>query len=431
MWKIKMEAITHKDIQYQRELDFHQRLAPVLVQLKKQYADYIQKTEQQEKEFFRQLSNSVRIDRFNEVRSIIDSMNSRLHTNFHIDLFLFQSPISNAMCIPRYTNGFSEDNQELMILVSQHFLNELSRDEQVCVLAHELGHLLFGHVHIPGKLLLDVQHPLAQTKTLKSDLLKWMICSEISCDLFSLLACNQNLDAFCLTLLKYSTGLSQQAISKFNKNHEMQNFLLSQYQEIVSARYDPLLTTHPLTPLRLKIAHSVSQSELMQNYGQKIPLNKKREFRARLTDLIDTEVRNIYPELLDNGIFTGQDTLLDMCLAVALSDGRLDEQEITAIARIVQGNKRPTQIRLEIAEKKRRYGQSDLVQNIIETSVISTKKQKLERHSILRIIRQCLVVAMSDGCVQNCELQTIYHYAKGFGFTKPMIAALLAQLKPC
>ena len=48
----------------------------------------------------------------------------------------------------------------------------------------------------------------------------------------------------------------------------------------------------------------------------------------------------------------------------------------------------------------------------------------------MRILRQCLVVAMSDGCVQSCELKTIFDYAQKFGFTKPMIAAVLEQMKP-
>jgi len=425
-----MDTIDYKDIQYQRELDFYQKLAPVLEKLKKQYADYIQKTEQQEKMFLRHLSSSIRIDRFRKVCVIIDSLNSHLQTNFHIDLFLFQAPLSNAMCIPRYVPGSTQTNQELMILVSQHFLNELSKDEQVCVLAHELAHLLFGHVHVPGKMLLDIQNPLAKTDTLKSLALKWMICSEISCDLFSFLACNQNIEAFCSTLVKYTTGLNQQAISIVNQNHELRDFLLAQYDDIVSARYDPMLTTHPLTPLRLKIVQSISQAKLVQHYGKIVPPEQKREYRQKFTRLIDNEVRRIYPELLDDGEFNGQDILLDMCLAVALSDGRLEKAEIAAIIRIIGSQKNPVQLHLNIAEKMRLCGPGNLVQKIVEKSVRETKTKNLDRGSLLRILRQCLVVAMSDGCVQSCELKTIFDYAQKFGFTKPMIAAVLEQMKP-
>ena len=67
-------------------------------------------------------------------------------------------------------------------------MNELAPEEVMSILGHELGHLLFGHVHIPAQAILESKFPLADIGGLKSDVLKWLTCCEVSCDIIGLLS---------------------------------------------------------------------------------------------------------------------------------------------------------------------------------------------------------------------------------------------------
>jgi len=421
-----MTQITYTDLQCQRELYYYRKLRPILETLKKKWQDFERRNQLREKEIFRHLSHSVHINRLRGIRGIMSEINERLNTRFRVELFLFQSPLPNALCMAGAVG--TAEGDELLILVSQHFLNELTREEQICVLGHELAHLVFGHVRIPGKVVLESSAPLAITGELKSDILKWMICSEISCDIFSYVAANKNIATFSLALLKYTTGLSHRTATLVNEDDDLTSALHAQYDEIVSATFDPKLTTHPLTPLRLRVTTSISDCDLVRKYGETVAENDKRRYCEHFNRIIDGVLGKIYPEIIGNDGFRGNRVLLDLCLAVALSDGQVKQQEIAAIVRIIQTREESARLYREISERLRAKGYQTLVREFVQGAIQETRRSRYDGGELRRILRHLLVVAASDGLVQKCELETIFTYAREFGFTKPMIGTLLESM---
>ena len=124
-----MRKVTFEDLQYKREKECFKRLMPVLENLQNKYKKFSIKTQQQEKQFFNLLSHSIKIDRLKNISNLINKINERLNTNLDINLFLHESSTSNAQCMPRYFYSQEDSCKELIILVSQHFFNNLSEND--------------------------------------------------------------------------------------------------------------------------------------------------------------------------------------------------------------------------------------------------------------------------------------------------------------
>lgn len=106
-------------------------------------------------------------------------------------------------------------------------------------------------IHIPARVILESEFALEDVKDLKSDVLRWMICAEVSCDMTGFLSCECNADAFCLAMFKYTTGLTAQTIQTDNQRDNLINLMLERFRVISESEFDSIITTHPLTPLRL------------------------------------------------------------------------------------------------------------------------------------------------------------------------------------
>jgi len=423
-----MLQITYKNLQYQKESELYSKLQSVFQKLSRDYEDFSNRTQQQEKEFFNHLSHSVRINNLQNISGLISHIKSQLQEDVDINLFVFQSPISNALCMPRFASSKNNNHNDLVIIVSQHFLNELTANEQLAILGHELAHLLFGHVRIPAKILLQSNFKFSEIKETKSDVLKWLMCAEISCDIVGFISCNCDLRAFSEALLKFVTGLTASTISYINENENVCDIILQQYEEISSAAYDPILSTHPLTSLRLKIISEIVDCDLIKNYGTNVSDVDLANYQRQFNDIIDKSVSKIYPEIISNHDFRGNHVLFDLCMAVALADGIVKREELRAIRSIIQSNIDTERAYESLMGQLKTSSHTKVIQGIVRDSVNTCKLQNYQHNDIIRILRHLLIVAASDTAVQSCELETIYTYAKEFGFTKQMIVALVGQL---
>jgi hypothetical protein len=206
-----MRTITYHDLQYQRERHLYESLNPVLHKFKIT-CGLAQKVEQMEREFFLLLGNALKIDTLPEINKLLTLLCNSLKVHLKVHLFLSQSPICHAASMPRYGTKSKLEGNEIIIMASQHFLNELDSNEQLSILGHELAHLLFGHIYIPARLILKMNTSLGGDQKLKSDILKWMICSEVSCDTIGYLGCGGDASAFSRAMLKYTTGLYSRTI---------------------------------------------------------------------------------------------------------------------------------------------------------------------------------------------------------------------------
>jgi len=422
-----MKQISYKDIQYKREVEFFNKLFPLLENLRNKYKDFSMRTQEQEKNFFNLLSHSIKIDGLKNLSHLIDELNECLNTDFKINLFLFESPTSNAFSVPRYAYGKEESCKELVILISQHFLNNLNPDEQKAILGHELAHMLYGHVHIPAKIILQSEFPMKDIQDLKSNVLKWLICAEISCDIVGFLSCNCNVFPFHSALLKYSTGLNDETIHDLNQVYLIE-LLLKQFEEISESLFENILTTHPLTPLRLKIINSISHANLIKYYGKSVPENVFSQYKNEFNSIIDESVSNIYPEIISNKNFRGNDILFQLGVAVALSDGHIDKREFEAIKKIIESETDIESSFNEMINEIKIAGYDTVIKNIIDKSLQETKKKKYLKSDIIHILKHLLIVAASDGIIKKCELETIFNYSKENNVGKQEIIFLINQM---
>ncbi len=422
-----MPTVTWRDVQYARERQLYAKLHPVLADLQKKYRDFAARTQQLEREFFKHLSHSVRIDTYGPISALIEQLNQRLGTDLQINVFLFQAPVSNALAVPRHAATGAEGERGLVVLVTQHFMNELSPDEVMSVLGHELGHLLFGHVHIPARSILESKFSLGDIGGLKADVLKWLTCCEVSCDMIGLLGCDHSVAAFSRAMLKYTTGLANRGIVVDRGVDGLVKLLLDQLEEVSEAALDPTLTTHPLTPLRLKIARGVAGSKLVKHFGQDIPAGDLAEWKAEFNGLIDAEVGRIYPEILPRRETGDTDVRFQLCTAVALADGSIAPEEMEAIATILGRSVDPG-LRKHLAETVRHQAADVAVARLADEAAQVSRQRRYGKPQIADILRNALVVAASDGVTERCELEAIFAYAQHFGFSKQDIVALMGQL---
>lgn len=421
--------VTWQDLQYGREKALYNQLRPVLEDLASKYKTFSDKTHVQEKEFFKYLSHAVKIDKLPNVAKLIQDINHTLNTNFQLNLFMFQSPIANAMCLPRYGIGINkevEDTNELVILVSQHFLNDLAYPEQLSILGHELGHLLYGHVHIPAKVVLESEFELKDIKDIKSRVLRWMICTEVSCDIIGFLSCHRDTDVFFQTMLKYTTGLSTPTLQK--SADQMFDLVLAQFDELSSSMFDAVLTTHPLTPLRLKIIQAIADSNLVNHFGKSIEQQELIAYKEEFDAIIDHEIKQIYPEIIPSPSDATDNSLFTLCIAVALSDGKITQDEIAAIKGMFN---QKGQFDTAFVNRIRRSQQPvhEVIEKLIGKAVDNVKQNDMSRIEIVGMLRKLLVIAAADGNVDRSELDTIFTFAKEFDITKQELIFLMQQLR--
>ena len=420
--------VTWQDLQYGREKALYAQLRPVLEDLAGKYKAFSEKTYVQEREFFKYLSHAVKIDKLPSVSKLITSINQTLNTDFQLNLFMFQSPVANAMCLPRYgieRRKEEEDTKELVILVSQHFLNELTYPEQLSILGHELGHLLYGHVHIPAKTILESKFELKDVKNAKINVLRWMICTEVSCDIIGLLTCHRDKAVFFQTMLKYATGLSTPILQ--DAADYMFDLVLSQFDELSTSMFDAVLTTHPLTPLRLKIIQSIADTDLINHFGQTIDQQELIAYKKEFDAIIDNEIRQIYPEMIPSPSGQADECLFKLCVAVALADGKITQDEVKAIQKIVEQKEKFDTSFIDRVKKDKRPI-NEVIEKIVREGVEDVKQCGKSRIEIVGMLRKLLIIAASDGNVDRSELDVIYSFAKEFEISKQELIFLLQQL---
>jgi hypothetical protein len=311
-------------LRYHREEELYGKLRQVFEDTRQQYAAFVEKTKRHEQGFLECLGNAVRINGFPGMPELIETVGKRLRQELNLDLFVHQSPVATAHCRLRDAPSSGSEGGRLVIMVSQHFLNDLTDTEQASIIGHELGHLLFKHIHIPARAILESDLPMSAVGDLKSNVMRWMICTEVSCDMLGLISSDGDPDAFSTAMLKYTTGINRQCLQQNPEQLPMVRLMLEQFDEITSAVAGAPLSTHPLTPLRVKIANTIARSDLLSHYGQNIDRASIDRFRRDFQKLLDAEVTKVYPEIVSserqlNRLGTG---VLHLCTAVAQSDGK-------------------------------------------------------------------------------------------------------------
>ena len=408
------------DLRLDLEQSYFRKVNPIIQSLKKRY-DFLNKQEhKRDVEFYALISHSVDINEHYAIKYLLGRVKKNLMTDVKISMYLHQSTVFNITCIPRIQKGTAE----AMIFVSQHFFNNLNEDEQLAIIGHEVAHFILGHLEYPIHEILNYSFDLEEINGLKADLLAWSKACEITADMFGLVANDFNFKAYSTAIIKHFTGLSDSSNSNFNIV-PLVELTLEQFDYLAK---DPLYggdtSTHPLTPLRVKIINSATKTLLIKNYGELFEDEKVDHARKEYNKLINDLIKDIYPEMFP-GNFEGSDVLPAMSYAVALSDGILDDKEYRAIKRMLPKVKTTEDYLKIIKEKEKKQSYKIIVDELVEKSIKTARENNLSKHTLVPIIRVLLVVAASDDEITHEELETIFGFAKAFHFTRHEIVTIL------
>jgi len=424
-----MASISYHDIQYQRDIDYLNKFKPVLEELLRTDLAVGSKIQAFEEEFYFQLSNSVKVDNLSYVSELLKKIFSRLNINLKIDIFIYLSNIPNALCMPRYHIKNFRRSENVMILVSQHFFNDLNPEEQVSILGHEIGHYLFGHINIPKDILLKNPLKIGGALQLKSDILKWGICAEISSDVIGLVANGLNSDAFISAMLKFTTGLNNSTYNKLGVMN-LKKTVLNQFQEITHSVQEQKLVSHPMTPLRLKLAENLARKEILRKYGTDCSQAELAKLKHALNTHIDHYVFRTYPDILPDFRPAGSEMLIKMAIAVSISDGMISQKEFEMISTFTNTNKElGRSLYMMIDKNIKTHGNNALIIKLTKDCIAEGFRLDVKKPDIIQIIRNLLIIAVGDGNLCQNEFNTIAAFADPFGISRDEIIFLKNQMR--
>lgn len=423
----KTEVVGYKHFKYKREDDYFSNLIPLLEKLYADIPSLETEINLREDNFFHLMSNAIRIDRHYLIENILRQINRHLNSDFKIRIFLYQSDKFETYCTPRNIISEGKEQKELIILVSQHFLNSLGEYERASIISHELAHGIYSHVEIPSELLLKKKIDVNYDHDFKNYLLKWSFCREVTADIFSLIASDFNHQIVSRSLIKHTTGLNDV------HGDDMIKMALEQYDEIANAAYQEDVATHPLMPLRIKVIYEVMNTNLAKSFGKEISKKVLVEYQNEFNELIDNCVEKIYPEIVSktNGIDLKTQYL--MTLAVVLADFKVKQKEIEHISRIVKNDEQYQklfeEVLLQTKNLKTQQQYSELANKLIDESVIHAKKMGYSKHDLIPFLRYLIVISACDGDVDLRELEHIQKFAKNFDFVRTDLILILSSLK--
>ncbi len=173
-----------------------------------------------------------------------------------------------------------------LVGVTAPALERLDDAELRSILAHELGHILFGNNRLSALISTDAGNPsITVLPALGESLfLRWRKKAEISADRVSLIA-SRDFRSTATSLLKATFGLSER-----NLNLDIQA-LVGQVDEIRGRPelMEETFASHPLLPIRLKAAELFSRSGKAQRAG--FPVEGPALGDDELEDAVDELVR--------------------------------------------------------------------------------------------------------------------------------------------
>lgn len=366
---------------------------------------------------------ALNIDSLPFVIEIKNIIKDKISSDINISVYVHRKESPEAQATS--SNNIFGINTEFIIILSQHFLNELTFQEQLAIIAHEFAHFYHKHTKIPYKHLINrfVGRKSLEDKKFSYELVKWSICKEISADLFAL-QITKDYQSTALALIKYTSGVLGKNSQEILRGLEQDSSALKSQKKIIDA-----LKEHPETFLRVMILKEASN--FFEKKSWKVDADE-------LGGLIDEQVKFIYPELIP-GPSIYAEISFRLGLAVAISDGHADQDEveylqwitlyeennISALKEVKKLNQEADQLSIKKSIKKEEAG-FQIAESMIPGILKISKKHNLK--DISSVIRHVLMLAKADQKIEACELEIIYSFAKEFEYSKSEIIQQIFNL---
>lgn len=414
-------------LRYQREEHFFEVLDPQIKAAREKGTKLESRIEDQEEQFFQFLSHSVEIGHMDMMSQTLTTVCENIGGDLPMKLFLTEFPSCTGMVMPRFSYT-EEDNalDEVIVLVSQHFLNDLNAAEQASILGHELGHALLGHFKVPTGAILEGGVEGASPDLL-ANVLRWSICREVSCDIFGYIAAGGDVKHCQTALLKFTTGLDAKTFNALDPE-KMIAQVLNQYDSLADTVVESLISTHPLTPLRIKLLNTLPELGIIEKYRLEMNQGDIQSLRDHISQTLDPLVQHIYPELFEDSELDQGFILFYLGVATALADGEMDRDEVVAIKEMISPSIDSQAFFEGLEQTLQTRPTESVVEELVDRAVEEAKQKGFEKADATKTVKLLLVVAAADGKVDARELKAIFRFAENFDFTKKELVYLANQV---
>lgn len=353
----------------------------------------------------RLLATSVRMSEAMapDLHAIARDCSDRLQLGIDLELYVFASPVYNAMC-------FKPEDGRLFVMFASSLLEAFDEAELKFVMGHELGHHVYRHHEIPiGYILRGQQRP---DPRLALDLFTWSRYAEISADRAGA-HCAEDLVAVSSALFKLASGLTGKSI-QFSLDDFLSQVDAMQVEDSQPGQGAPKedwFSTHPFSPMRVKA--------LQQFYGSELAGGdmSKADLEAAVMGVMSL----MEPSYLDGRTDTAENMrrlLFAGALLVANADGEISDEEIAVFEKFFGNRAFKEDLDLDKLE-------ANLDDRILAVKALASTPQAMQ------VVRDLCLVARAGGHVHRAQQRVLERIAAGLDVPKEFICQTMdSNLEP-
>ncbi len=353
----------------------------------------------------RLLATSVRMSESMapDLHGIARECGTRLGLDLDLELYVFASPVYNAMC-------FKPEDGRLFVMFASSLLEAFDDGEIRFVMAHELAHHVYHHHDVPiGYVLAGGEPP---DPRLALDLFTWSRYAEISADRAGA-HCAGDLLPVASALFKLASGLTGARI-QFSLSDFLAQVDAMQAEHPGSgqqASSEDWFSTHPFSPLRVRALQLFFDSELA---GGKLA-------RAELENGVTGLMSLMEPSYLDGRTETAEAMrrlLFAGALVLANADGHISEEEIKVFEQFFGNRSFKTDLDL------------DKLAEDLKNRIASVREQASQPQA-MQVLRDLCLIARAGGQADEKQEVILEDIALGLGLTREFVCqALRGNLEP-
>lgn len=345
------------------------------------------------------LTSGVRLTRAlaPELHDVVDHCAKQLQIDKECEVYVSPSPHFNAF-------SYRSSKGRVFVGVTSSLLEAFDHAELTFVIGHELGHYLCNHLDLPsGNQLQGVTQDLALS------LSAWSRLAEISADRAGL-ECARDVAVVARTFLKLSSGLSRTSV-RYDVDEYLRQLADLREESEAATEADAVraewMSSHPLSPIRIRAAQMAWESSLFTTGGTSIEL-----LEVSVQQLLSFMEPNYAADKTTSGEAMRR-VLLAAGLSIAAADSSVDESEDKALARFLgepPGSANPSALRRDLPRR------------------LAFAKEHVSSNKRYQLVRDLCVIAYADKRVTADESAVLREVADGLGVDPAFVDMSLADI---
>jgi Zn-dependent protease with chaperone function len=344
----------------------------------------------------------------NKFYTMCHEVKEQIGFNEPIDFYITNNPDVNAFASSRI-----EDDEAHIININSGLLQLMTDEEMKFVIGHEIGHLISKNAEL-WNIIHFVFPPSSKIPALLTHKIRlWKQLSELIADRFGFIACPDT--HTCISaFFKMSSGMNPKWI-----NLDIKAFLEENEQRLDYFRNDNGLSisTHPITPIRIKAIELFAKSSAGANISNTNPAINDETYSADIESLIEIllKIRN---SKLDIHI---TQFIATAGLIVANIDDEVSREEIEHVIKQLSNFTIFPKRYLEY------ISQQDDIHILFGESVKSILEiNPGERHNLLHYL---ISLVIADRNIDKQEVDFVFMIGEQmFGFSRKEIAQIFATV---